>query len=247
MDLQLMLKLMTGLGQLRRHERWTRPQLEAYQAESLRRLRDYAYTHSPFYRQFHKGLEGRPLHELPILTKAMLMEHFDELVTDRALRLADVRAYAAQGEAGKRYRNRYWVNATSGSSGHPGFFVFNDAEWATILASFARSQEWSGVRISLTRQQRMATVASISPWHMSSQVAAAAKSWWRPSLRLPASQPLPQTVEQLNGWRPDVLIAYASMAGILAEEQLAGRLHIRPQVVYSASEVLTRQTRQRVR
>jgi hypothetical protein len=36
----------------------------------------------------------------------------------------------------------------------------------------------------------MATVASISPWHMSSQVTATAKIWWRPSLRLPASQPL---------------------------------------------------------
>src|SRR6266511_2511039 len=108
-----------------------------------------------------------------------MMEHFDELVTDRTLRLADMRAYAAQGEAGMRF--------------------------------------------SLTRKQRMATVASISPWHVSSQVSAVAKSWWRPSLRLPASQPLPQTVQQLNAWRPEVLIAYASMAGILAEEQLAGR------------------------
>lgn len=245
MNLPIMLKLLLKLGQLRRHEHWTREQLEAYQAEQLRRLRTYAYTHSPFYRQFHNGLTDRPLNELPILTKALVMEHFDELVTDRTLRLADVRAYAAQGEAGKRYRNRYWVNATSGSSGHPGFFVFNDAEWISILASFARGQEWSGMRISLTRQQRMATVASISPWHVSSQVSAVAKSWWRPSLRLPASQPLPQSVEQLNAWRPDVLIAYASMAGILAEEQLAGRLHIHPRVVYTSSEVLTPQTRQR--
>lgn len=245
MNLPIMLKLLLKLGQLRRHEHWTREQLEAYQAEQLRRLRTYAYTHSPFYRQFHNGLMDRPLNELPILTKALVMEHFDELVTDRTLRLADVRAYAAQGEAGKRYRNRYWVNATSGSSGHPGFFVFNDAEWISILASFARGQEWSGMRISLTRQQRMATVASISPWHVSSQVSAVAKSWWRPSLRLPASQPLPQSVEQLNAWRPDVLIAYASMAGILAEEQLAGRLHIHPRVVYTSSEVLTPQTRQR--
>jgi phenylacetate-coenzyme A ligase PaaK-like adenylate-forming protein len=37
------------------------------------------------------------------------------------------------------------------------------------------------------------------------------------------------------------------MAGILAEEQLAGRLQIHPQVVYTSSEVLTQQTRQRVR
>jgi putative adenylate-forming enzyme len=247
MDLRMMVKVLHTLEQLRQHERWTRQQVEAYQSAQVRRLRAYAYTHSPFYQRFHKGLEGRSLSELPILTKAMLMEHFDDLVTDRTLRLADVRVYAAQGEAGKRYRNRYWVNATSGSSGHPGFFVFNDSEWVTILASFARGQEWSGVRITLTRRQRMATVASISPWHLSSQVAAVAKSWWRPSLRLPASQPLSQTVEQLNAWRPDVLIAYASMAGILAEEQLAGRLHIHPQVVYSASEVLTPQTRQHVR
>ncbi len=40
MDLGIMLKLMNNLGQLRKHERWTRQQLEAYQAESLRRLRE---------------------------------------------------------------------------------------------------------------------------------------------------------------------------------------------------------------
>jgi len=247
MNIQLMLKLLRALERLREHEHWTRSQLEIYQAQSLRQLREYTYTRSPFYQRFHKGLFDRPLSELPVLTKAMVMEHFDELVTDRSLRLDQVRAYAGQGEAGQRYRNRYWVTATSGSSGHPGFFVFDQDEWISILASFARSQEWSGVRIDLTHRQRMATVASISPWHMSSQVAASVKSWWRPSLRLPASQPLPQTVQQLNDWQPEVLVAYASMTGILAEEQHAGRLNIHPDVVYAASEVLTNKTRLRAR
>src|SRR3972149_1140783 len=186
MDISIMLKLLHTLEQLRKHEHWTRAQLDPYQAESLRRLREYTYARSPFYQKFHRGLFDRPLSELPVLTKAMMMEHFDDLVTDRSLRLEAIRAYAAQGEAGQRYRNRYWVNATSGSSGQPGFFLFDQAEWVYILASFARSQEWSGVRINLTHRQRMATVASISPWHMSSQVAASVKSWWRPSLRLPA-------------------------------------------------------------
>jgi phenylacetate-coenzyme A ligase PaaK-like adenylate-forming protein len=54
-------------------------------------------------------------------------------------------------------------------------------------------------------------------------------------------------IEQLNDWQPEVLIAYASMTGTLAEEQLAGRLRIHPQVVYAASEVLTQPTRQRAR
>ncbi len=188
-DLQLMLKLINNLKQLRQHEHWTRPQLEAYQVEALRRLREYTYARSPFYQRFHKGLFDRPLSELPVLTKAMMMEHYDELVTDRSLHLQDVRAFAAEhGEAGQPYRNHYWVNATSGSSGHPGFFLFDQAEWTYVLASFARAQEWSGVRINLAHRQRMATVASISPWHMSAQVAATVKSWWRPSLRVPASQ-----------------------------------------------------------
>jgi phenylacetate-coenzyme A ligase PaaK-like adenylate-forming protein len=82
---------------------------------------------------------------------------------------------------------------------------------------------------------------------MSSEVAATVKSWWRPSLRIPASQPIEKTVEQLNEWQPEVLISYASMAGTLAEEQLAGRLQIHPKVAYVASEVLTSQTKERVR
>ncbi len=247
MNIQIMFKLLRTLEQLRKHESWTRPELEAYQAKALRHLRQYAYERSPFYQKFHKGLIDRPLQELPVLTKAAMMENFDQLVTDRTLHLDDVRAYAAQGEAGQRYHDRYWVNATSGSSGHPGFFLFDEAEWLYVLASFARAQEWSGVRIDLTHRQRMATVASISPWHMSSQVAASVKSWWRPSLRVPASQPLSQTVEQLNQWQPEILVAYASMSGILAEEQLAQRLHIDPRVVYAASEILTPQTIKLVR
>ena len=246
MNIQIMLKLLDTLKELRGHERWTRQQLEIHQAKALQDLRQYAYERSPFYQKFHNGITDRPLRELPVLTKAMMMEHFDEFVTDRSLHLEDVRAFAKQGEAGQRYKDRYWVNATSGSSGHPGFFLFDQAEWTSVLASFARAQEWSGVRINLTHRQRMATVASISPWHMSSQVAATVKSWWRPSLRVPASQPLLKTVDQLNEWQPEVLVAYASMLGILAEEQLAHRLHIQPKFVYAASEVLTSQTRSRV-
>ena len=247
MNIRIMLKLLHTLEQMRKHEHWTRQQLAGYQAKVLLDMRKYAYERSPFYQTFHKGLMDRPLYELPVLTKSMMMENFDALVTDRTLHLEDIRLFAEQGEAGQRFKDHYYVNATSGSSGHPGFFLFDESEWTSVLASFARGQEWSGVGINLIRQQKMATVASISPWHMSSQVAATAKSWWRPSLRIPASQPLSKTVEQLNEWQPEVLISYASMAGILAEEQLAERLNIHPTVVYVASEVLTSQTKRQVK
>lgn len=246
MKIQIMLKLLNKLKQLRHHEQWTRMQLEAHQAEALHFLREYAYAHSPFYQRLHKGLIDRPLQELPVVSKAMMMEHFDEFVTDPAIHLADVRQYIEKKE-GAPFLGRYWVTATSGSSGHPGFFLFNEAEWLTIMASFARGQEWSGAKVSLWRRRRMATVASISHWHISSQVARTANSWWAPSIRLAASDPLDRIVQRLNDWHPQVLITYASMARILAEEQIAGRLHIAPEIVFTSSEVLSQETRRRVK
>lgn len=246
MDIQIVWGLLSEMWQLRRHEQLTRQQLEAHQAEALRLLREYAYAHSLYYQRFHHGLTDAPLHELPALTKAMLMEHFDELVTDRAIRLEEVKAHMRDLTGDERFLGRYWVNATSGSSGHPGIFLFSRAEWITVLASFARAREWGGIKVDLTRRVKTATVASTTPFHMSTRVNATAHSWWMPELRIAASEPVETIVARLNAWQPEVLIAYASMARILADEQLAGRLHIRPRAVFTSSEVLTEQTRRRI-
>ena len=246
MDIRVMLSVFQELEQMRKRERWTRQQLEAYQTVSLRRLREYAYARSPFYQRFHKGLFDRPLHELPVLTKAVVMEHFDELVTDRILRLEDVRAHVTNDREGKRFLNRYWVTATSGSSGQPGIFLFNRAEWATVIASFARGQEWGGLKVDLRHRRKMAVVSSTSVLHMSFRVGLTVQSPWVSTLRLAAAEPLPTIVQKLNEFQPDVLVAYASMARILAEEQHAGRLRIKPAVIFTSSEVLTEETRRRV-
>lgn len=245
MNIGITWKVLRAAGDLAQHDQWARPQLESVQANELRRLREFAYARSPFYRKFHQGKLDRPLSDLPVLTKAQLMEDFDELVTDRTVRLDAVRAHLGGGGDSRRYLGRYWVNATSGSSGQPGIFLFDENEWVKVLASFARAHEWAGVHISLTHRMRMASVASVSPWHMSSQVGASLSSWWMPALRLAASEPIGEIVSRLNAWRPEMLVAYASMARVLAEEQLAGRLNIHPPLIFTSSEVLTQETRRR--
>ena len=246
MDL-LLLKILQTIGTLRKHERWTRTHLKVYQSKALQQLREYAYAHSLFYQRFHKGLFERPLQDLPVLTKSMLMEYFDDLMTDRSVHLDAVRAFSENKKEDHLFLDRYRVTATSGSTGRPGFFLFNPQEWSTIVASFARGQEWAGLNVSIFHQRKMATVASISPWHMSSQVAKTATSWWTPSLRLPSTDSLESIVQELNRWQPNILIAYASMARILADEQLAGHLHIQPQKTFTSSEVLTEETRHLVK
>ena len=246
MDLQMIWSLLAELRQLRQREHWTRQQLEAYQANTLRSLREYVYAYSPFYQRFHKGLTDRPLHELPVLTKAMLMEHFDELVTDRTIHLEEVKAYVARPSVDEPFLGRYLVNATSGSTGQPGLFLFNRAEWLTVLASFARSREWTGIKANLTSRTKMAVVASTTPWHMSALVSKTLHSWWVPEVRLSASEPIETIVRRLNEWQPEVLVCYASMARLLADEQQKEHLKIAPRAVFTSSEVLTDDTRRRI-
>ena len=234
--------MLSALWQLRLQEKWTREQIEVHQSRRLTALRAYAYQHSPFYQRFHAGRYDKPLSELPVLTKQEMMGAFDEFVTDH-----HIRHYEIQQRLAKRtddlYLNRYLVNATSGSTGSPGLFLFNLQEWARVLASFTRAYEFAGIHIDLAHHRKLAIVSSVTPFHMSYLVGSSLRSPWVSSLRLSAIEPVPKIVSQLNDWQPDTLVAYASMARVLAVEQITGRLHIQPQKIFTSSEVLTEETR----
>jgi putative adenylate-forming enzyme len=242
----LLARILWERRRLRAHERWSRSQLEAFQARRLAELRRHAYARSSFYRRFHRGLESRPLAELPVLTKGELMTEFDELVTAPQVRLAEVERHLAALESNQRFLGRFWVSRTSGSTGHPGVFLVDAREWATVIASYARAQEWAGIEAGPTHRTRLAVVSSRVPWHQSARVGMSVDNPFLPVRRFDATQPLSEIVAGLNAWQPANLVAYASMARVLAGEQLAGRLRISPRAVMCSSEVLTEEAAARI-
>lgn len=246
MDVRLIAKVLRTRSRLRSHEAWTNKDIRAHQERAVAKLRAYAMRHSRFYQRFHRGLEHAPLHELPILEKRDLMGSFDELVTDPDVRLADVQRHLAELRGNEKYLDRYWVSRTAGSTGHPGIFLTDRDEWSTIIGSYARAQEWAGVDAKLTKRTRLAVVSSRVPWHQSARVAASVDTPFVPVRRFDATQPLGEIVTGLNDWQPENLIVYASMSRVLAEEQLAGRLQIKPRAVMCSSEVLTEEAAARV-
>jgi phenylacetate-CoA ligase len=228
---------------LRRRDRWSRPVLLAYQDRALLRLRTYAYKRSGFYQDFHAGLSSAPLSALPVLTKQILMESFDSVVTQPGLRLADLEAYLAGLRGNEPFRHSYFVSATAGTTGRRGVFLWNFREWVQVVASYNRAFDWAGSTAGLTHRVNTAIVSSTNPSHQSALVGASIHSRWVPTLRIDSGDDLDSIVTRLNAWQPEMLIAYASMVRLLAEAQLAGRLQIMPQFVFSASEVLTDSTR----
>lgn len=247
MRIATLLRILVERHRLRRHERWTRAELDAHQQAAVSELRHFAVRRSPFYAELHRGLQNRPLSELPIVTKKALLSAYDRAVTDPRLRLSELKAHVEALERDDRFLGRYRVAATSGSSGLKTIVASSEDEWTTIVGSYARANEWAGVRLSPFRCSRVAVVSSRMASHQSARVARTIETPLLDSLRIDAADRIEAIVDHLNRQQPHVLVAYASMLRALAEEQLSGALHIDPQAVNSSSEVFTSEARSRVR
>lgn len=246
MDVRILSQVLYLRATWRRRDGWDAARIAAHQERALQRLRAATYAGSEFYRRRHAGLHDAPLNELPPVTKTDLMENFDEAVTTPDLRLADLEAhlrFVTRGGAdpGRPFRGRWRVAATAGTSGRRGIFAWNRSEWASVLASYVRANDWAGVAAFPGRPVKMALVSSRVPTHQSAVVGASLASRFVPTLRLDVTAPTNETVNALNAFQPRVLVGYASALRPLAAEQREGRLHIAPAGVMSASEVLTAQ------
>ncbi len=175
------------------------------------------------------------------------MSRYDEFVTDRELHLADMLAWLDDSAPNDLFRGRYVVSTTSGTTGRRAVIPADPGEWVTTVASYVRANDWAGVRAGVTHHLRLAVVSSTHAWHQSARVGATLNGPLVSALRLDAAQPLGDIVDALNAHRPELLVGYASILRRLADERSAGRLNVSPTAVISASEVLTTETRARIR
>src|SRR3954466_1551922 len=95
-------------------------QIQAIQQARLRSLVASAKSRSPFYAERLKNVDPArfELAQLPILTKAEMMAHFDDFVTDRRLRRADLEEFLSDpNRLGQWYLGQYAPSRTSGTQG----------------------------------------------------------------------------------------------------------------------------------
>jgi phenylacetate-CoA ligase len=232
------------------HDRWTEDQLAAHQQQRLEAVVRHAAASSPFYRERLAGLgpgDRVELDRLPVLDKATVMDRFDDVVTDRRLTLAAVEAHLDGLVGDELLLDRYRAMATGGSTGRKGVFVADRAEWRQYLAGFFRWNHYVGLRPRLPRRRRIASIAAARPLHMTYRMAANVDVGLYRVLRLEATAPPAVMVEALNRHQPEFLYAYGSVLGLLAAEQLEGRLRIGPAAIASSGETHTDELRDAIR
>ena len=126
-------------------------QMKALQDQRLRFLLHYVWEHSAFYRRtFEKAgipeeqLDSLPLSSFPTIDRTVLMEYFDELITVTDVKQEELRQFDANSTTDRKpYLGKYHVVHSSGSTGKPGYFIYDEPAWNQMLLGIIRGALWN--------------------------------------------------------------------------------------------------------
>ncbi len=205
----------------------------------------HARARSPLYRDLYRTVPAHaPFEALPVTSKAVLMERFDEWCVDPTIDAKSARAFVDDpSRIGERYLERYTLLTTSGTSGARGLFVLDEHTMQVTNAMALRMlSHYLGVRdvLHIIRGGMRMAMVMAEGGHFASAVAAMRlqRKLGARVTTLSVHQPLGEIVQRLNDAQPVLLAPYASTAALLASEQEAGRLSIHPVLIALAAEGL---------
>jgi phenylacetate-CoA ligase len=235
-------ELQPRIGELVSHNGWTRTALLELQQRRLAQVLRQAAT-SAYYRDSLSVVREPSLADLPILTKRLLMDNWDTVVTDRRLRLREVEEHLASDRAGTLIHDQYRAYATGGTTGERAVVVYNQAGWVECVASMLRLLGVLGVGPAT----RTLGIGAPTPLHITNRAFAELSGGRSDAPRLSVVTPAAEMIAALNAYQPEVVFTYPSIIVRLAEQQQAGLLDIRPTRFVATGEVLTPPVRQAAR
>ncbi|HEY6618820.1 MAG TPA: hypothetical protein VIY68_04680 [Steroidobacteraceae bacterium] len=230
----------------------TRAELEAAQAQKFRALIRYAGTRAPYYaniiRERQLDLSTCTAGDFPVLTKALLMANFDDIVTDRRVTKQVIAEFLSRSTDPKELLfNELTVMHTSGTSGEVGYFLYSAADFGRLRASAMRNAKvFRGQFPRLRFRLRRIRVAfyGATGGHFAGVTGVASMQRGLRKLFIDArafevNTSLPEVVRGINAFDPDALWGYTTALKMLGDEQRAGRLSIKPKAVIATGEMVT--------
>ena len=238
----------------RKAKKMPKETLRMLQEERLQNLIQYARANSALYKEKYTGLPGKPsLGLLPPVSKKELMSRFDEWITNPSVNLKDVQAFIQNTDnIGRPFRKKYLVATTSGSTGVPAVFLYDQNNLNVMDAlAVTRSVAYKGIMMKLIKVGGKSAAVYATGGHYLGIASVRYKQYKNP---LKAKQfavfsvlsPIPEIVQKLNDFQPALLGGYPTALELLIPEKLAGRLEIHPILINTGGEYLSAELAKRL-
>lgn len=245
------LKTLIDLYKLKRQTKLSVEKIRALQNRKLRKLLHYAWKHSAYYRKTFEraGITEEQLDELPLscfptINKQELLEHFNELVTEPGLSQEKIRMFDESEEIDRTpYNEKYHIVHSSGSTGKPGYFVYDDTAWNDMLLGIIRAALWGMsmpeiVKLLLGRPRIIYIAATDGRYGGAMAVGDGIDGVGASQMYLDINAPLEEWTKKLQEFQPDIVIGYPSAIKIMAELVEKGNVTAAVKRVISCGEPL---------
>jgi amino acid adenylation domain-containing protein len=213
----------------------------------------FTWENSAFYRNLYRrhgirqaDLAQISLQDLPIVTKQMVQDNYDEIVTDPRICAADMEKWLEHdNDPRSRFLGEFLVLHTSGTSGTHANMVYDEIAWRKTTA-VALAYLYPGKFPGGSRYRNAFFIGDLG--HVASATTALNSSREAfDCLLVSMKDPLEEIIAQLNAFQPDRLTSYSSSLGWLAGLALEGKLSIAPRDVVVSSDSMSPAIEGRIR
>ena len=249
--------LLWNLLKCKQNEKKTREQMKALQEKKLREMLLFAYKNSPYY---HRAFEDAGIHEdaiqktplknFPMMDKKILMEHFDELITVNDAKQEDLRRFDAQASLEeKAFRGMYHVVHSSGSTGKPGYFLYDQDAWDAMITGMIRAALWGMsmgqiIKFLLKGPRILYVAATDGRYGGAMAVGDGIDGVGAKQLFLDIKTPLSEWITKIREFRPNMIVGYPSAIKIVGELERQGKIQLEVSRIVSCGEPLGASLRQ---
>jgi len=234
-----------------RHLKYSEEHISKIQRLKLINLIKYSYQNSQFYREllqdadiYFENIKDLKLEDLPQTNKKMIMDNFNQLVTNNEIDINSVTEFIEKNpDPNSLYKDKYYIIHTSGTTGEIGYYIYSKDNWELLKAVGAsRLFDHFGLK-----RKKYCYVGAVDGHYAGvsfflSPINKFEQHFYKDFLLVDVNYPLKNYFDKLNELQPDVISGYPSVIKMLLDYQQKGNLDIKPQTILCGGEPLTAQT-----
>ena len=246
------IRLFWKLFQLKKNEKISIEDMKQLQKKKLQGILEHSFENSKYYREsFRRAgitskeqLRGVSLEQLPVITKQELLTNFDDLITVKDISQEQMREFDEQASLEEKTLRGYHVVHSSGSTGKPGYFLYDEKAWENMLIGIIRGALWDMNLMKIwnllrKRPKVLFIAATDGRYGGAMAVGEGLDGVGAKQLQLDINMPTEIWIKKVREFNPNIIIGYPSAIKILGELVESGKIQADISMLVSCGEPLS--------
>lgn len=203
--------------------------MKKYQHKRLKEMLIFAYHNSPYYHSAFRaaGINARNIETVsikrfPTLDKKTLLDKFDSIITVNDISQHEMRKFDTNENKDKKAIKGYHIVHSSGTTGDPAYFLYDESAWNEMLIGIIRAALWDMSLLQIfsfikTKPKILYIAAADGRYGGAMAVGDGLDNLGFQTLVLDVQMSINEWKKHLEKFSPDVIIGYPTAIKILSQ------------------------------